>query len=342
MGHMPKIGGLQNAAYFINKLSQQPDYPGTAFQPKIKLHGTNAGIRISSSDEVTAQSKSRDIAIGDDNFGFAAFVDTLPNDELARACFEAFGDIDGWDNVTLLGEWVGPGIQKGVAISQIPDKMFFVFGIKWEWSALGKDFKEFHYDSWQFWDMEAYFEKISERIIFLSPARAASHVDFRIDEEKKRFVDECNDFVAEIEAKCPVSADFGYDGIGEGAVYYPYYSGGYCPWEEFKELTFKVKGEKHATNKAGRPAKMKSQIAEGTHQFLDFHLTDARLAQALQETGGSLDNSNIGNMIKWVANDIMAECAQEIEDAGLEWKKDLSGPIAIRTRVWFQQKQKEI
>ena len=50
--------------------------PTLQFTGSVKLHGTNAGIRFQLNDpeNFVCQSRERDIAIGDDNAGFATYV----------------------------------------------------------------------------------------------------------------------------------------------------------------------------------------------------------------------------------------------------------------------------
>lgn len=78
-----------------------------------KINGTNACVIIKDDKVVAVQSRKRFIIPGDDNFGFAAWV------EEHQAELETMGD--GYH----YGEWAGPGIQKNP--HNLEEKKFFLF-----------------------------------------------------------------------------------------------------------------------------------------------------------------------------------------------------------------------
>lgn len=104
-------------------------FTGIAMTITQKIHGTNAQIRIYDVTDnrtmndavlvgdrwfkVQASSRTRDIFVGDDNFGFARFV--FDNrQEIAEKLGEG----------THYGEWAGPGINSGEGLSE---KKFVIF-----------------------------------------------------------------------------------------------------------------------------------------------------------------------------------------------------------------------
>ena len=113
-----------------NSTDQQNDeLPSLKFKGTIKLHGTNAGIIKSTSEDgdthFYCQSRNEVLDYPHrDNAGFAQWISQIPDviDEL----FETFKEIP---NLALFGEWCGKGIQKGVGISAL-DKMFVIFAIQ--------------------------------------------------------------------------------------------------------------------------------------------------------------------------------------------------------------------
>jgi hypothetical protein len=83
-----------------------------------KLHGTNAQVCIyrdenGSLNQIRAGSRTRWIFPGDDNYGFAAFIESK-KEELIEILGEG----------THYGEWVGPGINSGEGLTQ---KTFVLF-----------------------------------------------------------------------------------------------------------------------------------------------------------------------------------------------------------------------
>jgi hypothetical protein len=337
---MPKIRGFQNVWKDLQHAASDPNYDVTSWAVKVKLHGTNAGIRINSDGTVVAQKRSDDVEPGD-HFGFGNYVEDLKGvinfPLLAQHYFYDF------DDVTIMGEWAGPGIQKGVACSAIPEKTFFPFAILVNTKSYdGKH--SMHYDSLE-------WHGFMEDVLSSKPKNFVPvdvlykiHANARMQTAVNCLVDWCNDTTMEIEKEDPfIKEKFGVSGIGEGIVLYPNpYGVGYCPKHEFEALGFKVKGEEHAVNKAGKPARMKSNIPASAFEFADMHLTEARLEQGLQEVGGELVNENLGKFIGWICRDISTESALEIAESGLDWKSQLSGVIATRARNWFFEKQKVI
>jgi hypothetical protein len=99
--------------------------PTIRFTGTVKLHGTNAGIRFKG-DEVIAHGRTKVLTIGDDNYGFAMFVER--NKEVLKKLAAKYKSILNSDDITLYGEWCGKGIQSGVAISKL-DKLLAIFAV---------------------------------------------------------------------------------------------------------------------------------------------------------------------------------------------------------------------
>lgn len=105
--------------------------PTLEFRGYVNLHGSNGGV-VSDlhEDTIIYQSRERVITPGDDNAGFAAFMSQHDdvvghiNDSLVRLFPDKI-----IKQTAIFGEWCGEGIQKGVAITQLP-KMFVVFALK--------------------------------------------------------------------------------------------------------------------------------------------------------------------------------------------------------------------
>lgn len=94
-------------------------FSGIAMTITQKIHGTNAQIRIYEDNGVIkcqAASRSRDIFVGDDNFGFARYV----KDNEAEI-------IEKLGLGTHYGEWAGPGINSGEGLTE---KTFIIFNYR--------------------------------------------------------------------------------------------------------------------------------------------------------------------------------------------------------------------
>lgn len=84
-----------------------------------KLHGTNAQIYIQD-NEIKAGSRNRWLTVGDDNYGFAFFVESNKEELIAKL-----------GNGRHFGEWCGPGINNGEGLSE---KKFLLFN-HWRWEG---------------------------------------------------------------------------------------------------------------------------------------------------------------------------------------------------------------
>lgn len=95
--------------------------PVVQYRAKVKLHGSCAGIHLRPDGEVGAFSRETVLTPGKgDNAGFAAWVMSA-----------GWGSRCHWDrDLVIFGEWCGPGIQKGVAVNQLPERIFAVFAIQ--------------------------------------------------------------------------------------------------------------------------------------------------------------------------------------------------------------------
>ena len=121
--HTRYVGKNENGDRIYNHLKELPihKYTGT-----VKMHGTNAGVTINKEGEIYAQSRSNIITVEKDNAGFAFFVESRK--DIFKYLFDKL-DFNGFDYITIFGEWCGGNIQKGVAINGLP-KMFVIFDIK--------------------------------------------------------------------------------------------------------------------------------------------------------------------------------------------------------------------
>ena len=346
---LPKIRGFHNVYKELRHIYGGELPKSLTWHAKIKLHGTNAGIRFSPDGTIAAQKRTDDCWIGNDNMGFAAFV------ERNRALLERWyaGYINWLDegsvmhDIVICGEWAGPGVQKSVAVSQIPQKQFFIFGIKHAFDTPGNTnithkastIAQYLYGG----NIEP--SEFHDAGIHILPDFGTFKVDPRFKEDVEAFVEDLNAKVEAIEACDPyILEQFGIEGIGEGLVFYPNGEHGgdiWCYNREFERLAFKVKGEKHAVNKAGKPARVASATPKGAYDFADMHVTEARLEQGLQEVGEAR-KENTGKFIGWVCRDVALESAQEIAESGMDWKKCLSGVVATRAREWFMKKCEEL
>jgi len=106
--------------------------PTLKFRGTVKLHGTNAGIVYDmDTHQLTFQSRERELSLTSDNAGF--MLAQMKNEEVwrdvARQVTHEILPHRDVAKVAIFGEWCGAGIQKGVALTQLP-KMFIIFAVK--------------------------------------------------------------------------------------------------------------------------------------------------------------------------------------------------------------------
>ncbi len=334
------FAGFPSIEGFVNIVKLVEAYPHLAAQPftyrgKIKLHGTNAGIRVYK-DEVVAQSRETIITPEDDNAGFARWVESNIDYWRAIGGMEKFS-VGSDQELTIFGEWCGPGVikGKGTAISKIPNKIFAVFAVM----VGGVGFDE-----------NSEFPKEDKNPLIIEPEEIkdilgnppkdvyvlpwASYepvtVNWLDGNTLQPVVDRLNGLISELEPLDPwVKTTFGIDGTAEGIVYYPT---GPITRKQFSNFSFKVKGEKHAVKAAKEVVQIAPEVVKSIDEFVAMFVTEPRLEQGLAAIG--CGKENIGPFLKWMGNDILKESVLELEAADLKWEQ-VQKSIQIAARTWF-------
>lgn len=289
------------------------------YKAKVKLHGTNAGVQIRTDGSVVAQSRTTELTIENDNAGFAKWV----------ASTEQF-----WKKVpnglVIFGEWSGPGIQKGVALNQIPNKVFVVFAAR----NIDSDSDELIVEPEK---LQTLVQGIPDTYVL--PWHTSFEVDLNASgEELLPVVEDINKCVFLIEANDPwVESTFGVKGTGEGIVLYPS-SKEHLGLKNFNNLVFKAKGEKHKNIKTAAPAQVNAEAAASIDQFVDMVLTEARLEQG---AGGNYDMKSVAKFLTWISGDVQKETQDELEASGLTWDQ-VSKAITNKARAWYLAKARKL
>lgn len=308
--------------YDYNRTLPVIDFEGT-----VKLHGTNAGIVFNmDTREITYQSRERVLSLTQDNATF--MLTMMGKEKLWNNIFDSVWVPNGTRKIVVYGEWCGQGIQKGVAVSELP-KMFVVFGLKviedenksqWLDVSTYSEFSQPENNIYNIYDFPTY--KIT--IDFTKPEEAQNEL-IKITEA--------------VEAECPVAYQLGVSGIGEGVVWAPVNPVGW--WKHKSDLTFKVKGEKHSVSKVKTLAPIDVEAVQKASDFINSVVTEARLEQGLdnlvREQLKPFEMQSLGEFIRWVYNDIIKEEVDTIVANGFDPKK-LGGPVANKARLWYINK----
>jgi hypothetical protein len=299
--------------------------PILTFKGTVKLHGTNAAISGNLSDGIWAQSRENIITVEKDNAGFAFFVES--NKELITMLIAKVFTKNGIDmhenTVTIYGEWCGGNIQKGVGITNLT-KSFFIFGVKvtphttteeelkanpayWvDYSDLrAPEVNIYNIDDYQTWEMD---------------------IDFNMPQLVQN---QLSELTIAVEDECPVAKAFGFSGIGEGIVWSTTLNG--------NVHRFKVKGEKHSSSKVKTLAAVDVEKLENIQSFVEYAVTESRFKQALENVFPNdepIENKKLGDVIRWVVNDVVKEEMDTMVDNKIE-PKDVNKYLSSKVRDMF-------
>lgn len=307
----------------IYKQNSEP-LPVLKYTGTCKLHGTNSSIVQDKDGNITFQSRNRQISKTDDNAGFATYFSSL-NDNVLQDLFKECRTLFNLNNtVAVYGEWCGGNIQKGVALTQIKQKMFVIFAIA--------DIVDGEIVSWVSVDnmKNINFHKYNDNIY---SAYEFKHYEITIDFNNPKLVQ--NDLIQltlDVEKKCPVGQAFNVDGVGEGIVWRPN-----DPNFQESKFWFKVKGEEHSVSKVKTLVEVDLEKMNSVTEFVNAVLTGTRLNQGLdylKEMNLPLTQKSTGDYLSWVIKDVQKEEFDRATESGLDWK-EVSKQLGTRARKYF-------
>ena len=300
--------------------AQKFDAGNMQLRSKIKLHGSNGGVRIMDG-VVTAQKRTSDITPLNDNAGFALFVSNVK------------WKID--HNVIIYGEWAGPGVQKSDAISLIDRKKFFVFGVL----LLDISNEDSNYVIEP--DLIKEFLPDDPNVIVIPWFDNAMDIDSNDVETARKIQTILEKQVSDIGDEDPyVKEMFGISGGGEGLVIAPYNENGIVNQSFYNTYVFKVKSEAHSVKKTKSPASVVVEVPDSVIDFAQTFVTDVRCQQMIDEhCEGSFSPKVIGTFLKNINADILKESKNELAGLDVEWKM-VAKQINKLALAWFNEKNK--
>lgn len=301
----------------LNELGQA--FPAVEYRAKVKLHGSNCAVQIPEDPgaPIAMQSRTALLTPEADYKGFATW---------AAAHAGYFSQLP--RGLVVFGEWCGPGVEKGMAISAAASKLFAVFGVLRAGRII--------------YDPEAL-----RALLPAADAPAELHVlpwqgepisiDYGSRPALEAAAERLNALVAEVEREDPwVKRVLGISGLGEGLVFYPTCVDGVAPAadaESLGRLMFKAKGEKHRTAGTRTAVQVDATVVASIDELVKLMVTEARLEQGLSAVGGR-DPKLTGKFLAWVAGDVKKESVAELEASGLRWEQ-VEKAVQVRARAWF-------
>lgn len=305
---------------FLHERDGQP-IPTVQYRGKVKLHGTNTAVQAGPGG-VFFQSRTEMITPQADYKGFARW---------------ASQHMPYWASLPemiVFGEWCGPGIEPGMAVSAVGEKQFAVFALQ---IGLGVEARIVYEPT----EIESYLNRTTVRrpknLHVLPWQNICVIIDFADQTSLETAVSLINDIVAGVEREDPwVKATFSVSGLGEGVVFYPVGDDTPTDPEGLAGLMFKAKGEKHRTTRTREAAQVAPEVATGVEDFVSMTVTEPRLQQGLQATcGGKADMKLTGKFLQWVEKDVQKEAVAELAAAGLTWEQVVKA-VQARARGWFK------
>lgn len=332
----PKIGF--SAGFTVAYQKYQKSFPGkrppntVELVGSIKLHGTHADLIVYPDNTIHFQSRNRLLDLQNDNHDFVKTMSPLRNEILAirdryTQIYTANTkmSVDPKYPIIIAGEWVGPKIQAGVALSKLKKNLFVIVSCKINGA----------------WVPDLFFQNIHNEAVGIYNI---SKVSFRVEEidvwNPAPFKELMKDITLKVEKQCPFGKELGLVGLGEGVVWKPKDPA----LAADPKYWFKDKGEEHRNpttddlvqNKSARKADLKTKAK----MFAERALKESRMEQAwdyLREMGITRDKAGVEEFNKWLCKDVLTEEKTQIKVMQVEVNM-LRNAIGVIGTQWYMDK----
>ena len=325
--------------------------PTITFQGTVKLHGCNVSVCFDPrTNETWCQSREQIITTEKDNYGFASFIENLPDNGFRTYLNIAAGifgmtSIKPGDLICVYGEWCGKSIQQKVAISEV-SKRFVVFAIKiYTPGETTEDGQDGGISQWfsptQLVQTQNMYEHETGQVLEnrnnIFSIQKFKTWTIEIDFAHPELIqNQLIEWTNEVEHECPVGKAFGVLGVGEGVVYTSVNTHEFI---QTSDLIFKVKGDKHSDTKVTKTASVDIEKVNSVNEFANNVVTDHRLEKIIEKMkveGLEIDVKNTGIFLKMVGEDILKEESDTIEGSGLT-RKDVMPVVNSNARQWYMR-----
>lgn len=296
-----------------NKETGKPMYdenkalPTITIEGTVKLHGANCSVVLTRKGIFYPQSKETllDEKVNCDKFyQFAMEREEFFRTLLASYLVDTANDVEA---VVLYGEWCGPKIQKGVAISQIEEPIFAVFDVRlidstYEKGGTGFINTKLHK-----------FHRPENRVYSIHSMKT---FEIKMDIANPELSQaQLVEYTSQVEKECPFAKELGIVGRGEGIVWSIFYNG--IKWR------MKVKGQKHSSTKVKVLANPDFEKIESIAKFIEYAFTTNRLEQGisvLKQRGIEITKENTEHFVRWVFSDVIKEEKDTMDKNGITTK----------------------
>ena len=196
----------------------------------------------------------------------------------------------------------------------------FIFGVKISPFEITKDKPAYWVDSSGFRSPENRIYNIYDYPTY------SIDIDFNMPQLVQNKLIEITEAIG---TECPVAKSFGFSGVGEGVVWSCYVND--------SVYKFKVKDERHSSSKVKTLANVDVDKINSIKEFVDYAVTENRFNQGLENTfinGEPIDVKNLGDLIRWVINDVIKEEMDTMVANKIE-PKEVNKYISAKVRDMF-------
>lgn len=296
-------------------------HPVVIYRCKIKQHGVNTSV-YRHADGVTYYSKNGPVKAGEDLCGFYHWASKFEAQFLKLPI-----------GTTVFGEWCGPGVEQGMAVSQLKTKVWAIFAV------VVVDGSEDPFLTYEPEEISTFIEglNLGPQVHVLPWFGDEFIVNFADRPGMDKMAEDLSCVVEQVEAEDPwVEAVFGVKGVGEGVVCFPTFisESPARTSTQFATYAFKAKGEKHKTVGSKKPVEVDLAVAASVQDFALLVLPEGRLMQGLSAVDPLRQPQNTGKFIQWILEDVRKETAGEMAASGLTWDQ-VKSKIQQVARDWW-------
>lgn len=299
----------------------------------VKLHGSHADIMIHADDTIQLQSRNRvGLTCEADNHDFAKVFLPLRAEalDLKRRYRERFLELRPSTKINeehptiIAGEYIGPGVQKKVAIDNLPSRLFIIVSVSINNAWLPD---------------EPYADIHNEAAGIYNISRGGFYHEELAFDNVKASRQRLQDLTVEVERECPFAKSLGIVGGGEGIVWKVSH-----PYGADARFWLKTKGAQWAatTEKQLAVGSMGSETEEAK-ELAEAAVSENRLAQGweyLGEMGMERSMGSVMPFMKWVGDDV------EVEERGKIARREINVGLlrkymGIKSKAWYVKKLAE-
>ena len=296
-----------------------------------KVHGTNAAVCYNKEDGLWVQSKNNIVTPEKDNYGCAKWVEDKKDIwiDLIKNIANTYSLNLSTITLTIYFEFAGKSIQQKSCVPQL-EKSAFIF-------PFFRITDNQDTDKWMLVKVEK--EGVLQRLNTLNYA-IYNIIEFSSEStvldlnDIKSYNELLEEKVKTIEKHSSIGTELSQkDAIGEGLVGYIYQNNG-------ELLMFKAKGEAHTKTKK-KQSKYSKELLNKLTQIAEQLTPVWRLEQAVNEVTSNPIIQNMGNIIKWVVQDIEKEEQHTLNENNITIK-DISSFVSKITANWYKEYLKDL